>query len=212
MADDSENDIRPAKRVELREAGDIPTRLMKYYVLDESDRSNIGFHRPGDFKTPTFRDQGQQLTATRIDPNTVRDMIAIAEFRGWKVVSVRGAPDFRREAWISAMAAGLNVRGHRPTLRDVQDVAYRVEAQARRPRQRSQNPAPVSTARLVKTERGVRMLSRTVDTVVRARVSDPYAQNRILAAARDRLIVWLERGAHVVGLADPERRAGWRER
>ena len=38
---------------------------------------------------------------------------------------------------------------------------------------------------------------RIIETVVRARVSDPPAQDRILSAARERLASWLEKGARL---------------
>jgi hypothetical protein len=45
----------------------------------------------------------------------VKSLIAIAEARGWKDITVSGSERFRKEAWGAASALGLKVRGYTPT-------------------------------------------------------------------------------------------------
>jgi hypothetical protein len=45
----------------------------------------------------------------------VKSLIAIAEARGWKDITVSGTERFRKEAWGAASALGLKVRGYTPT-------------------------------------------------------------------------------------------------
>jgi hypothetical protein len=52
---------------------------------------------------------------------------------------------------------------------------------------------------------GVRSRLGVVGAVVRARVTDPQAQERILAGARSRIARWLERGASFEPLPTPAR-------
>ncbi len=212
MADDRDNALAPGTRVTPPAAGDVPMRVLRSYYTDERGGRGVGFYVDATMKKAAFRDEGRRLTATRTDPNTIRDMVAIAQHRGWGIVSVRGAPDFRRESWLAAAAAGLEVRGYRPTSRDLQDLTRRLEAQARQRQRRHHDPSLEWTARRVETEQGPRILLKAVDTVVRARVVDPRAQTDILTKARDRLANWLDRGARFDDLEVGERRAGHRER
>jgi len=45
----------------------------------------------------------------------VKSLIAIAEARGWKEITVTGTERFRKEAWGEATALGLKVRGYSPS-------------------------------------------------------------------------------------------------
>jgi hypothetical protein len=212
MAGDSDNALFPATRVRETLAGDVPMRFDRRYHTDERGGPGLGFYVDAKLKAAAFRDEGGQLTATRTDPSAIRDMVAIAQHRGWKTIGVRGANDFRRESWLVAMAAGLEVRGYRPTARDLQKLTRRVDAEARRRQRRQEDPFPAWKGRLVETEDGPRVLLMAVETVVRARVSDPRAQTDILAKARDRLASWLDIGARFDGREVRDHGDGRRER
>ena len=146
-----------------------------------------------------FRDHGRVLTASRTEPQVVRDLVAIARHRGWTTVRVDGADDFRRETWLTARAAGLEVRGYRPTERDRQALDRRVAARPAQP-----TPAPYRE-RAGLADPGPRTRLQIVETVVRNRIVEPADQNRILAAARGRIADWLERGARFDPLPDRKR-------
>ena len=189
-------------------AGDVPQALRRRYLTEIGRRGEgLGFYVDATTVIPSFRDRGRQLTATRSDPQSIRDMIAIAQHRGWSTVVVKGATGFRREAWLSGRAQGLEVLGYRPTERDRQVVARRQESQQRRwdedratPAARTLSrprPDPASTV-------GPRM--KVVDAVVRARIVDPEEQARVLAAARQRLGDLLDRGHREPASATRERR------
>lgn len=178
------NTLSPAVRNRSVAAGDIPERLRRRYYLDERGGAGLGFYVDAKIEAPSFRDRGRQLVSARTDPNAIRDMVSIAQHRGWTVITARGSADFRREAWLAGRRLGLEVHGHRPTERDLQELQRRL-----RPRER---PAPTPE----RDEAGVRSRLAVVDTVVRGRVRDPIVQDRILASARARIAEWLERGAH----------------
>jgi hypothetical protein len=200
MADTPEppNSLQPRGRGRKAAEADAPEALLRRYYLDGRGGAGTGFYVDARIATPAFRDTGRQLVAARSDPNALRDMIAIARHREWRVVAARGEPEFRREAWLAGRAAGLEVRGHRPTERDMQELERRIAA---RDRWENRSGGPASPRR-PGTERtdpsrdaGARSRLRTIEAVVRARVADPDARSRILAAARDRVASWLERGA-----------------
>jgi len=178
MAEDL-NILAPEGERRPSQPGDVPDHLRRRYLTQTRGGPGLGFYVDARTDAAAFRDHGRRLTTDRNDPQVIRDLVAIAAHRGWSTVTVRGHSEFRREAWRMARAAGLEVRGYRPTERDRQQDARRnTPAPAQRPL-----PADAQ-ARL-----GV------VEQVVRARVVEPGDQARILAAARRRLADWLERGA-----------------
>lgn len=105
--------------------GDIPESLRRRYFTEDGRSATAFFAGPG-AKSAAFRDHGAKLSTKEVDPNTIRDMVAIAAHRGWRTIQVRGDDDFRREVWLEARALGLEVRGYRPRQRDEQELEARV--------------------------------------------------------------------------------------
>jgi hypothetical protein len=196
MPDESSaNTIASEGRRGSIEAGDVPESLRRRYYVDGRGGPGLGFYVDARIKTAAFRDRGAQLVAARNNPNAVRDMTAIAHHRGWTSVVVRGDAEFRREAWLAAMTLGIEVRGHRPTARDQQELDRRHASRARDDARPRGEPKDAAAA--------VRGNMRVIETVVRARVGDLSAQERILAAARERMAGWLERGARLNSVVIP---------
>jgi hypothetical protein len=210
------NTVNIAGPSRSRAEGDVPEALRRKY-LTESDRfGSVAFYLDATVMIPSFRDRGGQLVATRSDPNTVRDLIAIAQHRGWSQVSVTGATGFRREAWLAGTTLGLTVRGYQPGERDLQVLERRRLAQARN-RDRTEGPDPGApdarqTPRCEPMDPATRM--KVVEAVVRNRLNEPTVQDRILARARDRLASLLERprpgdlGPHQTAAPRRERQRG----
>jgi hypothetical protein len=186
--------------------GDVPERLRRRYFTEERAREHR-FYVDAQVKTPVFLDRGRKLIAPRSDPNAVRDIVAIAQHRGWSLIEVRGSPGFRREAWLAGRSLDLEVRGYQPTQRDLQELDRRREGHAR------------LDARLAELERGVAAGGshrggaadrlKTVEAVVKSRIVEPAAQDRILRRARERVAALLDRG---VRFEPPRERAGHRDR
>lgn len=200
MADEVEhNKIDSEGRGRSTSKGDVPDTLRRRYFLDERGGPGLGFYVDARVQTPAFRDRGAQLVAARNNPNAIRDMTAIAQHRGWTSVVVRGDADFRREAWLAAMAVGIQAMGYRATERDRQELTRRQAAQQRKA-ERGVGPPPETGDR--RNADAAKANLRIVETVVRARVASHPDQERILAAARGRVARWLERGARLepVGL------------
>jgi len=176
MAEDL-NILTPEGRPRSETQGDVPERIRRRYLTQRRGGAGLGYYADARTHTATFRDQGHRLSTGRNDPHVVRDLVAIAQHRGWSAISVRGHTEFRREVWLAARAAGLEVRGYRPTERDRQQAEQRMDIPPRR-----------ATSLDVGTRLGV------VEAVVRNRIVEPSEQARILSAARSRLAQWLERG------------------
>ena len=203
------NTLTPGVRNRSTAQGDVPERLQRRYYVDGRGGAGLGFYADATVKAPAFRDEGRRLAAARSDPNAIRDMTAIAQHRGWAIVVVRGSNSFRREAWLAGRTVGLEVRGYRPTERDIQELDRRIDrrnaARARSDRTRDQpeerSPPEAQDGRHLRRGGGDQL--KIVEAVVRARVADPAAQERIVAGARNRIAEWLERGARFERLDRP---------
>jgi hypothetical protein len=218
MPDNSkpEDTLAPALKKRSATKGDVPDALSRRYYTDERGGDGIGFYVDARIETPAFRDRGAELVAARLDPNAVRDMAVIAEHRGWTIVTARGSAEFRREAWLAGRSIGLEVRGYRPAERDIQELERRTNRRLRasdrldvRHERREERRDHVADEQEVRRARGRETGAHTqmklVDAVVRARVTDPERQERILASARSRIADWLERGARFEPLQSQER-------
>lgn len=62
-----------------------------------------------------FTDRGHRLTTPSENTEVINSLVGIAQAREWTSVTVRGTERFRKEAWMAATLAGLEVRGYRPT-------------------------------------------------------------------------------------------------
>lgn len=178
MAEDL-NIVAPEGEQRPLAPGDVPEQIRRRYLTEQRGGRGLGFYADARVATAAFRDEGRRLSTDRNDPHVVRDIVAIAQHRGWSTISVRGHSEFRREVWMMARAAGLEVRGYRPTHRD-QQLSERRNA----PSSRTASPTRDAQTRM-----------RVVEAVVRNRIVEPSEQARILASARSRLAQWLERGA-----------------
>jgi len=190
------NQIDSEGRGRSTSKGDVPDPLRRRYYLDDSGGPGLGFYADARIQTAAFRDLGGRLVTARSDPNAIRDMAAVAQHRGWTLVVVHGHKDFRREAWLTASALGLEVRGYQPSVRDRQELERRQAALARKAA-RAAEARPERGDREPRDAAAERANMRIVEAVVRARVGDRPAQDRILTAASERLAAWLERGARV---------------
>lgn len=225
MADEpaAPNTVTPAVRNRSAAQGDVPETLTRRYYVDGRGGAGLGFYVDARIERPAFRDEGRRLASARTDPNAIRDMALIARHRGWAIVTVRGTAEFRREAWLAGRTLGIEVRGHRPTERDIQELDRRidrrlaVEARSGRERKDQQHGRPGQSRETVVDDPGAQANLRVVQAVVSARVAEPSAQQRIMASARQRIADWLERGARIEplqmgGRHEEVERAGARER
>ena len=191
------NQIDSEGRGRSTSKGDVPDTLLRRYYLDARGGPGLGFYTDARIKTARFRDLGSRLVTPRSDPNAIRDMAAVAQHRGWTVVVVHGEADFRREAWLTASALGLEVRGYQPTERDRQELERRQAALTRKAA-RAGDGRPERGDREGRASAAAgRANMLIVETVVRARVGDRPTQDRILSAARERLASLLEQGMRI---------------
>ena len=86
----------------------IPDHIRKRFV-----KVGYRYHFPDG--AHAFTDRGTRLVTPSENAEVVKSLIAIAEARGWKEITVTGSERFRKEAWGEATALGLKVRGYSPS-------------------------------------------------------------------------------------------------
>jgi hypothetical protein len=103
------------KRTRERESGSsgsserlIPDHIRKRFV-------QVGHRYYFSDGAHAFTDRGARLVTPSENMEVVKSLIAIAQARGWKDITVSGSERFRKEAWGAASALGLKVRGYTPT-------------------------------------------------------------------------------------------------
>ena len=108
----------------------LPERLRKRYFIEQNgDEAHLYLDRDAAArKVPTIVDGGDTLGTKVHNKDVVRDIVDIAEHRGWQQISVTGTPEFRRDAWLEAASRGIEVKGYKPSEIDLQELARRVEA------------------------------------------------------------------------------------
>lgn len=205
MPDMDHNQIESERRGRSVAKGDIPERVRRRYFIDGHGGPGLGFYVDARVRTAAFRDLGIRLVTGQADPNTIRDMAKVAQHRGWTAVTVHGEPEFRREAWLTVMSLGIETRGYRPSARDRQELERRT-ARTRHAPERDQVAANSAL-------RGEAAPFKVVEAVVRTRVQDRAAQDRVLQNARHRIAAWLEQGARVqtLNVACSERQSSRQE-
>lgn len=137
--------------------GDLPQAILDRYLIERDLRGRPErFYRDHRTPDPAFRDQGRRLSTDRAYPDTVADMLKVAQHRGWTRLKIAGDDAFRREVWTQGRAMGLNIKGYQPRDRDRQAAGHPV---SRRP-----------------LEERLRMASAVVQNLI----PDPEAQRRLL--------------------------------
>ena len=86
----------------------VPEHVRKRFV-------QVGKHYYFADGARAFTDRGGRLTTPSENTEVIRSLVAIAESRGWSEITVRGTERFRKDAWLAARLAGIEVRGFRPT-------------------------------------------------------------------------------------------------
>jgi len=212
---DGERRAEPDKKPKAAsvEAGDLPEAVRKRYYADKAKWSGEpAFFTSAEMKDPAFRDQGRRLVTATESQEVVKDLVAIAQHRGWERIHVTGTEAFRRSVWLEAGQKGLEVRGYKPNDRDLQELdrlrsdaskntiapmIARDAAESRDPapgRRSSESPVTArqpggrADGRSMPNDRAVDSQMRVMEAVIRRTLFDnPEAVTRVMTAARAQL-------------------------
>ena len=174
----------------------FPDRIRrKYYVVaNESGKqrdaeARVYADERGEYLA--FKVMEDRLVTRLAAPEVIRDMVSVAQHRGWDALHVRGSVEFRREAWLEAGARGIEVRGYQPTDLDQQALSDRQEV-----RNRTHSRTQEEAVRLA-TDRDERAKTLDYDTGVSGRLIEvgraPY-RHRNDAEASNFVVIELDDG------------------
>jgi hypothetical protein len=193
------------------EAGDLPDAVRKRYYTDKAKWSGEpAFFTSAEMKDPAFRDQGRRLVTATESQEVVKDLVAIAQHRGWERIHVTGTEAFRRAVWLEAAQKGLEVKGYKPSDRDLQELdrvrgdaskntiapsTARDAAELRHPgtasngtRERVTETGGRGDGRSLPNDRAVDSQLRVMEAVIRRSLFDnPEAVKRVMTVARAQL-------------------------
>lgn len=212
---DGERTAEPGRKPKAPsvEAGDLPATVRKRYYADKAKWSGEpAFFTSAEMKDPAFRDQGRRLVTATESQEVVKDLVAIAQHRGWERIHVTGTEAFRRSVWLEAGQKGLEVRGYKPNDRDLQELdRLRSDASKNtiapmiaRDAGESRDPAPAprssespvaarqpggrADGRSMPNDRAVDSQMRVMEAVIRRTLFDnPEAVTRVMTVARAQL-------------------------
>lgn len=103
---------------ESRAKPTISAEIDRRYLIDERDTRTI-YSYANDPERIAFIEKGETLSTTESNPALIKNMLQLAEDKGWEAVELSGTDKFRREAWFEARRRGLEVTGYEPTEQDL---------------------------------------------------------------------------------------------
>ncbi|CAB3772095.1 LPD7 domain-containing protein [Paraburkholderia humisilvae] len=123
-ASDNRISIDPVSRKPIvkKDGYEVPPQVASRYMVKEGRFWRLDRMEPMPGLVPTtkphFEDVGSRLKSQQNDRATITDMVAVAQAKNWDSIVVRGSEAFRRNAWIAASLAGVDVKGFKPTEGD----------------------------------------------------------------------------------------------
>lgn len=102
----------------------LPDELEKdfegFYAIRKDAEKVLYLTRGAD--TEAFMDHGSHIHILTREPaeqkQSIQAAIEIAKERGWRELEVTGSEDFRRQVWMEASLAGIQVKGYVPSPED----------------------------------------------------------------------------------------------
>ena len=112
---------RPIQESELPQA--IRSRFIVSAQKDrlfEAGKTEFAFRSGNRQGELAFSDSGKQLVTASESRETIVAMLEVAKAKNWREITVSGTDEFRRQAWLEARLAGMEVRGFEPKDADRQ--------------------------------------------------------------------------------------------
>lgn len=126
------------------------TRVLKTNELPENVKKRfiVSDTVPGQYfdrnRKLVFVDKGNRLTTDENTPEVIESMISLAKTKGWASITVNGHEDFRREAWLAASLAGIEVKGYKPSEQDIARLDHEKQQRMTNSIQGQASPAPAN--------------------------------------------------------------------
>ncbi|MDQ0570054.1 hypothetical protein QFZ42_001888 [Variovorax paradoxus] len=105
-------------------------------------------------RTLAFIDDGARIRVRTENREVLHGVVAIAEARGWRALTVKGTESFRQGMWREAALRGIEVRGYKPTEAEILQMQ---RALKQSPPSREMGAAQTPATRTAPEERGAAM-------------------------------------------------------
>lgn len=126
-------DRQGGNQVQLEDAGsalEAKRSATPYDITTRYDGNGTTFTQKGN-QQERYKDAGDRLETESNSEGTARDLIDIADTRGWHEIRVTGSESFRKEAWREAASRGMEIKGYSPTEEDKKNAAERAGSMAK---------------------------------------------------------------------------------
>ena len=135
----------PARaRARSRSVGDMPDHVgQRYFVEERGLRREQRLFETAHDAAPTIRDLGHRLIVATESAAVVRDLLDIAQHRGWETIHVTGSDRFRRMVEQEALEHGVAVA--RPLSPDRPSPANATNQAPRKPAERQRSSGDFRT-------------------------------------------------------------------
>lgn len=110
---------------------DLPENLRNNYILKVKNRAlqdeKINYYDKSDTTTIAFEDRKTGLHTSKEDEKTINAMLDLAQSKGWSSINLKGTEAFKRQAWLEASIRGIEVKGFKPSEKDMAELEARQE-------------------------------------------------------------------------------------
>ncbi|WP_340318124.1 LPD7 domain-containing protein [Rhizorhabdus argentea] len=137
-------EAEPSARARSRTVGDMPDHVgQRYFIEERGLRREQRLFETAHDAAPTIRDLGHRLIVATESAAVVRDLLDIAQHRGWVRIEVSGSDRFRRMVEQEAREHGVEVA--RPLSPDRRSPANGKNQAPRKPAERQKSPGDFRT-------------------------------------------------------------------
>ncbi|WP_051940839.1 LPD7 domain-containing protein [Stenoxybacter acetivorans] len=99
---------------------DPPEHLKQRYLIANGHfQDNRLYYDSQNAATVLFEDQGKKLRTAKTDAQTVKDMLAVAQAKGWDSIKLSGSKEFKSLMYAMAASQGIQTTGYTPTAADL---------------------------------------------------------------------------------------------
>lgn len=125
--------------------GDRRRHQVPAFIASRYQRSRNHYLFPD--RTLAFIDEGDRLRVKTENEQALRDIVAIAQARGWKLLELHGTKTFRRRIWREAAQRDIAVHGYTPTQAEILLVQRALKTGHSTPQAGDEPPPPAASAR-----------------------------------------------------------------
>ncbi|MES9903229.1 MAG: LPD7 domain-containing protein [Sedimenticola sp.] len=99
----------------------------RFSIIEKRNKTLYSYSN--DPEKVAFTEKDNKLIANDNNPALIKNMMEVAENKGWEKITVTGDKEFRRDVWMEAKARGLTVNGYAPTKQDERKLERIMEKQ-----------------------------------------------------------------------------------